>query len=50
MVHEPVVVAGREEVSDRFLYEGRIYISPQWDVEHAIYLEVGDMEVKFCGS
>ena len=47
-LHALSISVSREGEAEDFLYQGRIYISPQWDEEHAIYLELNESEIKFC--
>jgi hypothetical protein len=42
------LTVSRDGIRNQYEYNTCIYISPQWDEEHAIYLELTDDEVDFC--
>lgn len=44
------LTVARVDDGDRFEYLSRIYVSPKWDQEHAIYLEVIGDKVEFCDA
>lgn len=37
----------RSDAGGKIVYENRIYVSPQWDIEHAIYLGISGNDVEF---